>query len=308
MKADPMDESFPLPDITRQPWPIQPTTLLLSGPDMVTPELAGSLRDLGLRVLGSASLEGRLAWQEGPPLDLAIIDGAGLPGAALAAQLDAALPHFAAAGIAVIALLEPEQLDYAAHGVIGAGGQVLCAPAIGELRHAVAHALDRNRATLHDSGGTRARDLSFVHAEVERLAATLRDFVRPVAAAGEPAQPVVVLEAPTVRALIRARRLRDRFFEAKLFADPAWDILLDLYAAHLERGEVSVSSLCYASATPPSTGLRWITVMTEAGLLDRLADPRDKRRQLICLTAPAIAAMDAYFACVLGAKDKRLVI
>ena len=34
-----------------------------------------------------------------------------------------------------------------------------------------------------------------------------------------------------VRRIIRQRRLRDRFFDSAMFADPAWDILLDLTAA-----------------------------------------------------------------------------
>ena len=41
--------------------------------------------------------------------------------------------------------------------------------------------------------------------------------------------------AHDVRAMIRLRRLRDRFFDTSLFADPAWDMLLDLMAARLER-------------------------------------------------------------------------
>jgi hypothetical protein len=40
-----------------------------------------------------------------------------------------------------------------------------------------------------------------------------------------------------------------------LFADPGWDILLDLYAARQEGKQVSVSSLCIAAAVPPTTAL-----------------------------------------------------
>ena len=35
----------------------------------------------------------------------------------------------------------------------------------------------------------------------------------------------------TIRAMIRARRLRDQYFSGELFADPAWDMLLDLLLA-----------------------------------------------------------------------------
>lgn len=293
--------------VSDQHWVIEPAVLLLGQPGDTNEELVARLRGQGVRVLASRPLAGIEPWRDGPLLDLAIVDGAGLTGGALAELLEAILPDLADADVPVIVLLELHQLDDAAPWVIGAGGQALCAPSAEELRLAVARALDRSTALLHDSRSVRTPDLHYVQAEVERIAATLRDMVVPPALPGQP-PTLPVLDASSVRGLIRARRARDRFFAAKLFADPAWDILLDLYAAHLERGEVSVSSLCYASATPPTTGLRWIALMTDAGLLERVADPRDKRRQIICLTAPAIAAMDAYFACVLNAKDKRLVI
>src|SRR3546814_17984132 len=66
------------------------------------------------------------------------------------------------------------------------------------------------------------------------------------------------------RELLRFRRLRDRYFAGDLFADPAWDMLLDLYAARSQNSHpVSVSSLCIASSVPATTALRWIKAMEE---------------------------------------------
>ncbi|MCB2078548.1 MAG: MarR family transcriptional regulator, partial [Novosphingobium sp.] len=62
-----------------------------------------------------------------------------------------------------------------------------------------------------------------------------------------------------VRRIIRQRQLRTRFFDGDLFADPAWDMLLDLTAARAEHARVSVTSLCIASGVPPTTALRWIS-------------------------------------------------
>ena len=104
-----------------------------------------------------------------------------------------------------------------------------------------------------------------------------------------------------VRTMIRQRRLRDEFFDAELFADPAWDILLDLTAARAEHVRVSVSSLCIAAAVPPTTALRWITQMVESGLLERLQDDTDKRRVFISLSDKSANAMASYFA-ALGKK------
>lgn len=99
-----------------------------------------------------------------------------------------------------------------------------------------------------------------------------------------------------VRRIIRQRQLRARFFDADLFADPAWDMLLDLTAARAEHTRVSVTSLCIASGVPPTTALRWIAQMTEAGLFARVEDETDRRRAFLALTDRAADAMARYFA------------
>ena len=109
-----------------------------------------------------------------------------------------------------------------------------------------------------------------------------------------------------VRKIIRQRQLRAKFFAAELFADPAWDILLDLTAARAEHTRVSVTSLCIASGVPPTTALRWIGQLTAAGLLERVQDETDRRRAFIALTDKAADAMARYFA-ELGRYAARLV-
>jgi len=106
-------------------------------------------------------------------------------------------------------------------------------------------------------------------------------------------QPVTAHE---VREVIRARRLRTQFFRRGLFEDPAWDMLLDLFAAELECTQVSVSSLCIAASVAPTTALRWIAKLSAAGLFERHADPFDKRRAFIALSPGARACMQGYFA------------
>jgi DNA-binding MarR family transcriptional regulator len=98
-----------------------------------------------------------------------------------------------------------------------------------------------------------------------------------------------------IRKIIRQRQLRSRYFDDDLFADPAWDMLLDLAAAREEHIRVSVTSLCIASGVPPTTALRWITQMIDAGLLHRTEDTRDKRRAFISLTDHACEAIAKYF-------------
>ena len=109
-----------------------------------------------------------------------------------------------------------------------------------------------------------------------------------------------------IRRILRQRQLRARFFEGDLFADPAWDMLLDLSAARAEHSRVSVTSLCIASGVPPTTALRWISQLTDAGLLQRVEDDTDRRRAFITLTDKAADAMARYFA-ELGQGAARLV-
>lgn len=102
-------------------------------------------------------------------------------------------------------------------------------------------------------------------------------------------------KAKSVRQLIGKRRMREQYFPAELFADPAWDMLLDLYAARLEQQMVSVSSLCIAAAVPATTALRWIKTLTDAGLFVREADEKDGRRIFIAMSDKAFVSIERYF-------------
>ena len=99
-----------------------------------------------------------------------------------------------------------------------------------------------------------------------------------------------------IRRIIRLRQLRGRYFNAKLFADPAWDMLLDLTAARAEHRRVSVTSLCIASGVPPTTALRWISQMIDEGLFARVGDEADRRRAFIELTDRSAEMIARYFA------------
>ena len=109
------------------------------------------------------------------------------------------------------------------------------------------------------------------------------------------------LNADLAREIYANRRNREGIFgNPELFGEPAWDILLDLYIAHVEGKPVSVSSACIGSAAPPTTGLRWLGVLAEHDLVLREHDPEDQRRVLVRLTEQGLEAMDAYFAGAAG--------
>jgi len=104
------------------------------------------------------------------------------------------------------------------------------------------------------------------------------------------------LSADTIRQIIRARRLRARFFAEELFADPAWDMMLDLLQAEIAQLRVPVSSLCIAAAVPATTALRWLKALVTQGLFIRRPDPHDGRRVYVELAADASHALRSYFA------------
>jgi len=166
------------------------------------------------------------------------------------------------------------------------------------MANAVANTPPRANDVSRDPGAERLRQLSD---EVSRIAATLARL------STVPAAPEVELRKPvegdvpdvsveSVRSVIRARRLRSRFFAEDLFADPAWDMLLDLLQAEIAQLRVPVSSLCIAAAVPATTALRWLKNMTDRGLFVRRADPHDGRRVFVELSREASVAMRRYFA------------
>ena len=95
--------------------------------------------------------------------------------------------------------------------------------------------------------------------------------------------------------LLRARGSRKTLFDDSLFADPAWDMLLELYAARLGNRKISVSSLCIAADVPTTTALRWIAVLADGGWIVRRDDPGDGRRTFVHLTPKAVAALESFF-------------
>ena len=246
---------------------------------------------------------GALALREDAPavvLDLTDADDA------LAHDAVAAVDSLAAArGWRVIVAFSIAQIDpvVAALGEEAGAVQLLCEPDRAEWIGALAVAAARG------GGGVRSpeRDserLARLSAEVARIAALLARLSDGGVALDRAEEPrlafhtapaaAVAVTAAQLRAVLRARRLRDRFLGKGLCEDPAWDMLLDLYAARLEGRRVSVSSLCIAAAVAPTTALRWITRLTERRLLARTPDPGDRRRVFIGLTDEAVRALEAY--------------
>lgn len=230
-------------------------------------------------------------------------------------------------GMAVILVAGWDTVDLAYGCVRSPNTQLLCDPDRMELAAAIV-ALGEHRPSagrVHEVDGESAR-LQQLSDEVGRLARTLdaltqrarpgatpsfdlgprisdrpSDYIgmpalTPMGTAGAaPAKMSTDISAAQIRDLLRARRLRADFLPGDLFADPAWDMLLDLLAARLDQERVSVSSLCIAAAVPPTTALRWIRTLTDRGLVERQADPYDGRRVFITLAQETADALIRWF-------------
>lgn len=228
-------------------------------------------------------------------------------------------------GMAVILVAGWETVELAFACLRGSYSQLLCDPDQAELAAALVAAADMRApfGLVHevDRESLRLQQLS---EEVGRLARTIDALTQRARTVASPAfdpparisdrssgyvgmpplDPIdsfgrdesAEVTAAQVRDMLRARRLRADYLPGDLFADPAWDMLLDLLAARLDHERVSVSSLCIAAAVPPTTALRHIKTLTDKGLVERQADPHDGRRVFIALAQTSTDAMVRWFA------------
>jgi DNA-binding transcriptional ArsR family regulator len=88
--------------------------------------------------------------------------------------------------------------------------------------------------------------------------------------------------------ILMLRRGREEVFGKNLFSDPAWDILLELYAAHLGRRTISITDLAADIGLPQSTVSRWVDVLAENGFVD----PPCTHPEAINLTKCGTAGME----------------
>jgi DNA-binding MarR family transcriptional regulator len=273
-------------------------------------DAAGAVTLAGGRIVAATSLAEatrRIADIVSRPLVL--LDARAVPDEELAGALSRLDGLAAGRDLPLVVAIAADQIDVAAAGLVLSRHQILCDPQTADWIGAIAGAQGASQLVLHDrvNEGEAAR-LAKLNAEVARIA----DVLARLSKHDDPPRAPAVAEngfdyaaeqsddhaitAADIRQIVRARRLRDRYVGSGLFEDPAWDMMLDLYAAHLERAHVSVSSLCIAAAVAPTTALRWIARLSEAGLFERRPDPFDRRRAFMSLTDRGLDAMRRYVA------------
>lgn len=148
----------------------------------------------------------------------------------------------------------------------------------------------RNDFALRNRLSSLQRELNQIGDDVLRAGAAS------ASTGGHPVLRSYAVGQNAVRNVIRSRANRLKFVPAHLMADPAWDMLLELYYAEFAQRRVSVTGLCIASNVPATTALRWTKTLENEGLTSRAGDPLDSRRYFITLTEAGQNAMDGYFA------------
>lgn len=311
--AEAVDAAFPAP-----PTAVLAPTVSLFGGALRLADLAQRCRAGGFAVAATRPLAALVDGSGGVLGDVVVVDCPQIDAADVIAlaRLDERAMR---SGARVIAITAPECLDDVFGCLSHASVQYLVDPRPGDFHLALVRSLpglQRGRVRELDEADHLA--LLRLTEEVGRLAAKLDRMALPLGGDGPDAmtgrlaspgsdyraeggrdlmrRPRPPLPDPRlIHHIIRQRRLRDHFFEGELFADPAWDMLLDLTAARAEHRRVSVTSLCIAAAVPATTALRWIQQMTDMGLLLRQPDPVDKRRAFITLADDVADAMARYF-------------
>ena len=296
----------------------EPTAVIIASDPAARLDAVKAVAYAGGRVLATMDWDSAAATLGDHALiDWILVEAEGVPPnllEAILARIDT-LAHATEARI--VAALDFDQIDIVSATLLTGRSTLLCQPTLSD--RVVALAVATPTGATHFREETRqaeAERLRRLNEEVARIAETLARLTRNDAAldrsadsvgdrrpayGAPPAEPNPGISAREIRQAIKSRRLRDQFFDRGLFEDPAWDMLLDLFAAELEDVAVSVSSLCIAAAVAPTTALRWIAKLTDAGLLERRPDPFDKRRAYMSLGEPARTGLNGYCAAVLNA-------
>jgi hypothetical protein len=311
-----MTESIEAPAATANAYAFSTGALVIAARTQDAGDAAEALALAGIRTAAQVDFTAAAEQLGEEGIDVIAIDSLGAPAVLLETVFARADATARRCGASIVAAITPDQIDAAAMHLLGAHTQILCEPSFAE--RVSAFALAKGRVQARYTGAVPVNDatregenarLQRLNEEVARIADTLTRLTRgeeiePRGGVRDPGMSYRGPEGPEppeanaqeIRAVIRARRLRAQFFAGELFADPAWDMLLDLFAAWLEQRQVSVSSLCIAAAVPPTTALRWIGTLHDAGLFERQADPSDRRRAYIALSAKGIDGMRNFIA------------
>lgn len=155
-----------------------------------------------------------------------------------------------------------------------------------------------------DDGHGRQRPVLLTASEADQVARLLKILSgdeRPATdrPSGAPsAAPASIDAIPTgeiARRLYGARRARQKFLPNRLFRDYAWDMLLALYIRSLADQSSYIGQIIKLADASFSTGLRYLALLEEHGLIERQSSDTDQRMVRLQFTKQGRRMMDEYF-------------
>jgi hypothetical protein len=96
--------------------------------------------------------------------------------------------------------------------------------------------------------------------------------------------------ASLAAAILDFRRTRLEILPPDLFAEPAWDLLLELFLADAEGRRLTARQVCERSNIPPTVMARWLKHLSQNGYV--VGDGSGDIDDLLVMSAGTLAKME----------------
>jgi len=97
--------------------------------------------------------------------------------------------------------------------------------------------------------------------------------------------------AHKAKVIYAKRGSRRKYIPGELLAEPAWDMLLELFMQFAGGAKVSITSLAHASHVPMTTALRYIDMLEASDLIEKSKSNADRRVTLLNLTKTGVISV-----------------
>ncbi|RVQ68772.1 hypothetical protein EKN06_00620 [Croceicoccus ponticola] len=97
------------------------------------------------------------------------------------------------------------------------------------------------------------------------------------------------------RLLLKLRNSRHDHLEPELFSNASWDILLTLFVeGDAGRKPLPIKAICQDAKIPLATGERWLTLLSEQGLIQKERGAANPNAGMVVLSQEGISSMERY--------------
>jgi hypothetical protein len=100
--------------------------------------------------------------------------------------------------------------------------------------------------------------------------------------------------ASTAIAILKFRRLRSEILPGELFAEPGWDLLLELFVADANGQRLTARDVSDRANIPPTVLSRWLIHLTQIGFI--VGDGDGNIDDLLTLSGKALDSVEAAMA------------